>query len=103
MAKRIVAALRNPGFFAVLALVYPFLDPRCAFPSWDEARAVGEQIGEAQQHRGVDAPGPEPGQQLEEIDLRALVLAGAGDEVARTIDGEVALAPGGHPVELGSG
>lgn len=30
----LVAALRNPGFFRVVALVYPFLDPRNSFPSW---------------------------------------------------------------------
>lgn len=31
----LVAALRNPGFFAAVALVYPFLDPRSSFPSWE--------------------------------------------------------------------
>ena len=35
----LVAALRNPGFFSVVALVYPFLDPRGAFPSWSDAVA----------------------------------------------------------------
>jgi acetyl esterase len=30
----LVAALRNPGFFRAVALIYPFLDPRCGFPSW---------------------------------------------------------------------
>ena len=43
----LVAALRNPGFFTVLALIYPFLDPRCAFPSWDEARDTGFDPAEA--------------------------------------------------------
>ena len=37
----LVAALRNPGFFRVVALVYPFLDPRCAFPSWSEGPGSG--------------------------------------------------------------
>ena len=44
----LVVALRNPGFFTVLALIYPFLDPRCAFPSWDEARDTGFDPAEAQ-------------------------------------------------------
>jgi acetyl esterase len=43
----LVAALRNPGFFSVVALVYPFLDPRCAFPSWAEARDTGFDPAEA--------------------------------------------------------
>ena len=43
----LVAALRNPGFFTALALIYPFLDPRCAFPSWDEARDTGFDPAEA--------------------------------------------------------
>lgn len=37
----LVAALRNPGFFAVVALVYPFLDPRNSFPSWAEGAVSG--------------------------------------------------------------
>lgn len=43
----LVAALRNPGFFAVVALIYPFLDPRCAFPSWQQAAATGFDPAEA--------------------------------------------------------
>jgi acetyl esterase len=43
----LVAALRNPGFFAVVALVYPFLDPRCAFPSWQQADGTGFAPAEA--------------------------------------------------------
>jgi acetyl esterase len=43
----LVAALRNPGFFAVVALVYPFLDPRCAFPSWQQAEDTGFDPAEA--------------------------------------------------------
>ena len=43
----VVAALRNPGFFAVLALVYPFLDPRAGFPSWAEGPASGFDPREA--------------------------------------------------------
>ncbi len=33
----LVAALRNPGRFAAVALIYPFLDPGAAFPSYAEA------------------------------------------------------------------
>jgi len=43
----LVAALRNPGFFRVVALIYPFLDPRCAFPSWAEGAASGFDRSEA--------------------------------------------------------
>lgn len=43
----LVAALRNPGFFAVVALVYPFLDPRGAFPSWRQAEETGFDPTEA--------------------------------------------------------
>ena len=43
----VVAALRNPGFFAVLALVYPFLDPLIRFPSWAEGPASGFDPREA--------------------------------------------------------
>ncbi len=37
----LVGALRNPGVFAALGLVYPFLDPRASFASYD----VGESSG----------------------------------------------------------
>ncbi|RYC13197.1 alpha/beta hydrolase [Nocardioides zhouii] len=43
----LVAALRNPGFFAVIALVYPFLDPRGTFPSWQQAGDTGFDPAEA--------------------------------------------------------
>ena len=43
----LVAALRNPGFFTVVALIYPFLDPHCAFPSWTEAGETGFDPAEA--------------------------------------------------------
>jgi acetyl esterase len=43
----LVAALRNPGFFATVALVYPFLDPRGAFPSWQQAADTGFDPAEA--------------------------------------------------------
>ncbi|WP_210648797.1 alpha/beta hydrolase [Nocardioides sp. SYSU D00065] len=43
----LVAALRNPGFFAAVALVYPFLDPRNSFPSWEQAADTGFDPGEA--------------------------------------------------------
>jgi acetyl esterase len=35
----LVAALRNPGLFRALALIYPFLDPTQAFDSYDSAAA----------------------------------------------------------------
>ncbi len=43
----LVAALRNPGFFAVLGLVYPFLDPHGSFPSYAEGAASGFDPSEA--------------------------------------------------------
>jgi acetyl esterase len=43
----LVAALRNPGFFRALALVYPFLDPRNGFPSWELGAASGFDPAEA--------------------------------------------------------
>jgi acetyl esterase len=33
----LVAALRNPGFFRAVALIYPFLDPRAGFGSYEGA------------------------------------------------------------------
>ncbi|MDR7255300.1 acetyl esterase [Nocardioides sp. BE266] len=43
----LVAALRNPGFFRVVALIYPFLDPRSSFPSWSEGAEWGFDPSEA--------------------------------------------------------
>ena len=43
----LVAALRNPGFFRAVALVYPFLDPRNSFPSWGEGAESGFDPSEA--------------------------------------------------------
>ena len=43
----LVAALRNPGFFRAVALVYPFLDPRNSFPSWELGSASGFDPSEA--------------------------------------------------------
>ncbi len=43
----LVAALRNPGVFRAVALVYPFLDPRSSFPSWAEGPASGFDPAEA--------------------------------------------------------
>lgn len=43
----LVAALRNPGFFRAVALVYPFLDPHHSFPSWSEGPASGFDPSEA--------------------------------------------------------
>ncbi|WP_374456420.1 alpha/beta hydrolase [Nocardioides sp.] len=43
----LVAALRNPGFFRVVALIYPFLDPRASFPSWSEGPGSGFDPSEA--------------------------------------------------------
>jgi acetyl esterase len=43
----LVAALRNPGFFHAVALVYPFLDPRNSFPSWEVGAASGFDASEA--------------------------------------------------------
>ncbi len=43
----LVAALRNPGLFAAVALVYPFLEPRAGHPSYDEGAASGFDPAEA--------------------------------------------------------
>lgn len=43
----LVAALRNPGFFTVVGLVYPFLDPRGSFPSYVEGAPSGFDPSEA--------------------------------------------------------
>lgn len=43
----LVAALRNPGFFAAVALVYPFLDPHGSFPSYVEGAPSGFDPAEA--------------------------------------------------------
>jgi acetyl esterase len=43
----LVAALRNPGFFRAVALVYPFLDPRAGFASWSEGAGSGFDRSEA--------------------------------------------------------
>jgi acetyl esterase len=43
----LVAALRNPGFFRAVALVYPFLDPRNSFASWGLGAASGFDPAEA--------------------------------------------------------
>lgn len=43
----LVAALRNPGFFRAVALIYPFLDPRGSFPSWSEGAGSGFDPSEA--------------------------------------------------------
>ena len=43
----LVAALRNPGRFRALALVYPFLDPSASFGSYREAAAAGFDPREA--------------------------------------------------------
>jgi len=43
----LVAALRNPGFFRAVALVYPFLDPGNSFASWADAEDSGFDPAEA--------------------------------------------------------
>jgi acetyl esterase len=43
----LVAALRNPGRFAALVLIYPFLDPRAGFASYDIGEASGFGAAEA--------------------------------------------------------
>ena len=43
----LVAALRNPGFFRAVVLIYPFLDPRAGFPSWSEGPGSGFDPSEA--------------------------------------------------------
>ncbi len=60
----LVAALRNPGFFRVVALVYPFLDPRTGFASWTEGPASGFDPDEAtwywQQYARTEADYDDP-------------------------------------------
>lgn len=43
----LVAALRNPGAFSAVALVYPFLDPRAGFASYDVGADSGFDASEA--------------------------------------------------------
>jgi acetyl esterase len=43
----LVAALRHPGTFAALALVYPFLEPHAGHPSYAEAAGSGFDPAEA--------------------------------------------------------
>ncbi len=43
----LVGALRNPGVFAALALIYPFLDPRAGFASYASGRENGFDPAEA--------------------------------------------------------
>lgn len=43
----LVAALRNPGFFRAVALIYPFLDPHNSFPSWHQGPEWGFDPDEA--------------------------------------------------------
>ncbi len=60
----LVAALRNPGFFAVVGLVYPFLDPRGTFPSYAEGAPSGFDPAEArwywEQYARTDADLDDP-------------------------------------------
>jgi acetyl esterase len=60
----LVAALRNPGFFRAVALVYPFLDPRNSFPSWEQAADSGFDPAEAtwywQQYARTEADYDDP-------------------------------------------
>ncbi len=60
----LVAALRNPGFFSVVALVYPFLDPRTSFSSWTEGAESGFDPAEAtwywQQYARTEADFDDP-------------------------------------------
>lgn len=51
-------ALRNPGVFDGLAVVYPFLDPTSSFPSYSESAAWDRD--EAQWYWSQYAPGVDP-------------------------------------------
>lgn len=51
----LVAALRNPGRFRAVVLVYPFLDPSCSFPSY---RMEGGWREEAEWYWQQYAAGP---------------------------------------------
>lgn len=60
----LVAALRNPDFFRVVALVYPFLDPHGSFPSWAEGADSGFDLADAtwywEQYARTDADYDDP-------------------------------------------
>lgn len=57
----LVAALRNPGAFAGVALVYPFLDPTASWPSYDEAGwARDEALWYWQQYAATPADYDDP-------------------------------------------
>lgn len=55
----LVAALRNPGRFRALALLYPFLDPAAGFESYREAEDGGFDPREASWYWEQYARGPE--------------------------------------------
>jgi acetyl esterase len=65
----LVAALRNPGRFAAVALTYPFLDPQAGFASYAED-GVGFDAAEAAWYWEQYAAGPED---LRDPDLAPLL------------------------------
>ena len=67
----------------------------------DLAQAVLEDVAEADQHGRLDAPGLEPVDQLLQVDGPIGVLGGMDVDVPLGVDGEVALSPVGHFVQVG--
>ena len=55
----VVAALRNPGRFRAMALIYPFLDPSASFDSYREAADAGFDPRDARWYWEQYARGPE--------------------------------------------
>ena len=70
----LVAALRHPGRFRAVALIYPFLDPTASFPSYDEAVAddTGFAPAEATWYWQQYADPAAGGADLEDPDLAPL-------------------------------
>ncbi len=69
----------------------------------DLLQAVLEQVGEAQQQRRREAAGVQAVHDLEQVGLRARVLARAHGDVPALVDAEVALAPVVDAVEEAGG
>ena len=63
--------------------------------------AALEDVGEADQQRQPDAAAGDLVDQLLEVDVSRVGARGVRHDVARLVDGEVALAPGLDPVGLG--
>ena len=85
---------------AVLALVLVLVD-RALEGAVDLAEPVLQDVGEANQDRHREAAQLQAIDQPLQIDAAARLLGGMDLQVALLADGEVALAPAGHVIQLG--